>query len=141
MARTKSFPSRSASSFGGTFLYGNASAVQYPSKAAAKGIRTVQTNRRLRPGALALREIRMYQKSTELLIRKLPFQRLVKEVAQELKPGLRMQGGAVMALQEATEAYMVGLFEDVGECALHANRVTILSKDLRLALRIRGEII
>ena len=94
---------------------------------------------RFRPGTVALREIRKYQKSTELLIRKLPFQRLVREIAQEYKSDLRFQTSAVLALQEASEAYMVGVFEDTNLCAIHAKRVTIMPKDMQLARRIRGE--
>ena len=94
---------------------------------------------RYRPGTVALREIRRYQKSTELLIRKLPFQRLVREIAQDFKTDLRFQSSAVVALQEASEAYLVGLFEDTNLCAVHAKRVTILAKDMQLARRIRGE--
>ena len=94
---------------------------------------------RFRPGTVALREIRRYQKSTELLIRKLPFQRLVREIAQDFKTDLRFQGAALMALQEAAEAYLVGLFEDTNLCAIHARRVTIMPKDIQLARRIRGE--
>uniref|UniRef100_A0A915HVE7 Histone H2A/H2B/H3 domain-containing protein n=1 Tax=Romanomermis culicivorax TaxID=13658 RepID=A0A915HVE7_ROMCU len=86
---------------------------------------------------VALREIRRYQKSTELLIRKLPFQRLVREIAQDFKTDLRFQSSAVMALQEASEAYLVGLFEDTNLCAIHAKRVTIMPKDIQLARRIR----
>ncbi|XP_071794610.1 histone H3, embryonic-like [Asterias amurensis] len=91
------------------------------------------------PELVALREIRRYQKSTELLIRKLPFQRLVREIAQDFKTELRFQSSAVMALQEASEAYLVGLFEDTNLCAIHAKRVTIMPKDIQLARRIRGE--
>ena len=76
---------------------------------------------------------------TELLIRKLPFQRLVREIAQDFKTDLRFQSSAVMALQEASEAYLVGLFEDTNLCAIHAKRVTIMPKDIQLARRIRGE--
>ena len=94
---------------------------------------------RYRPGTVALREIRRYQKSTEMLIRKRPFQRLVREIAQVFKTDLRFQSSAVMALQEAAEAYLVGLFEDTNLCAIHARRVTIMPKDLQLARRIRGE--
>ena len=82
---------------------------------------------------------RKYQKSTELLIRKLPFQRLVREIAQDFKTDLRFQSSAVLALQEASEAYLVGLFEDTNLCAIHAKRVTIMPKDIQLARRIRGE--
>ena len=91
------------------------------------------------PSTVALREIRRYQKSTELLIRKLPFARLVREIAQDFKTDLRFQQEAIAALQEASEAYLVGLFEDTNLCAIHAKRVTIMPKDIQLARRIRGE--
>ena len=94
---------------------------------------------RYRPGTVALREIRKYQKSTDLLIRKLPFQRLVREIAQDFKTDLRFTTFAILALQEASEAYLVGLFEDTNLCAIHAKRVTIMAKDIQLARRIRGE--
>ena len=81
----------------------------------------------------SFRRNRKYQKSTELLIRKLPFQRLVREIAQDFKTDLRFQGSAVLALQEAAEAYLVGLFEDTNLCAIHAKRVTIMPKDIQLA--------
>jgi len=99
----------------------------------------VKKPHRFRPGTVALREIRRFQKSTELLIRKLPFQRLVREIAQDFKTDLRFQSSAVAALQEASEAYLVGLFEDTNLCAIHAKRVTIMPKDISLARRIRGE--
>ncbi|XP_056017547.1 histone H3-like [Ostrea edulis] len=113
-----------------------------PKKAARKSAPAtggVKKPHRYRPGTVALREIRRYQKSTELLIRKLPFQRLVREIAQDFKTDLRFQSSAVMALQEASEAYLVGLFEDTNLCAIHAKRVTIMPKDIQLARRIRGE--
>eukprot|EP01054_Gregarina_sp_Poly1_P004312 Gregarina_sp_Poly_1__4311@NODE_233_length_11059_cov_49_751365_g206_i0_p5_GENE_NODE_233_length_11059_cov_49_751365_g206_i0NODE_233_length_11059_cov_49_751365_g206_i0_p5_ORF_typecomplete_len213_score25_85Histone/PF00125_24/1_9e41CENPS/PF15630_6/3_6e05Bromo_TP/PF07524_13/0_00011CENPT_C/PF15511_6/0_00041TFIID31kDa/PF02291_15/0_0017CBFD_NFYB_HMF/PF00808_23/0_0065_NODE_233_length_11059_cov_49_751365_g206_i01037311011 len=94
---------------------------------------------RYKSGTLALKEIRKYQKSTELLIRKLPFQRLVKEIAQTFKAELKFQSQAILALQEAAEAYLVGLFEDTNLCANHARRVTIMQKDIMLARKIRGE--
>ena len=95
--------------------------------------------RRYRPGTVALREIRRFQKSTELLIRRMPFQRLVREIAQTYSPYLRFQSGAILALQEAAEAYLVGLLEDSNLCAIHAKRVTIMPRDMQLARRIRGE--
>ncbi|XP_013965997.1 LOW QUALITY PROTEIN: histone H3-4-like isoform X3, partial [Canis lupus familiaris] len=95
----------------------------------------VKKPHRYRPGTVALREIRRYQKSTELLIRKLPFQRLVREIAQDFKTDLRFQSSAVMALQEACEAYLVGLFEDTNLCAIHAKRVTIMPKDIQVPYR------
>ena len=94
---------------------------------------------RYRPGTVALCEICQYQKSTELLIWKLPFQCLVREVAQDFKTELRFQSGTIMALQEAAEAYLVGLFEDTNLCAIHAKRVTIMPKDIQLMRRIWGE--
>jgi histone H3 len=94
---------------------------------------------RFRPGTVALREIRKYQKSTDLLIRKLPFQRLVREIASGFRGDLRFQSSAIAALQEASESYLDGLFEDTNLCAIHANRVTILERDVQLAQRIRGE--
>lgn len=95
----------------------------------------VKKPHRYRPGTVALREIRRYQKSTELLIRKLPFQRLVREIAQDFKTDLRFQGSAVLALQESAEAYLVGLFEDTNLAAIHAKRVTIFPRDIQLARR------
>jgi histone H3 len=88
---------------------------------------------------VALREIRRYQKGTELLCRKLPFQRLVREVAQDFKADLRFKSHAIMALQSAGEDYIIGIMEDTNLCAIHAKRVTILPKDIQLARRIRGE--
>ena len=106
----------------------------------------VKKRYRYRPGTVALKQIRRYQKSTELLIRKLPFQRLVREIAGDsevikspLCGKVRFQSAAVMALQEASETYLVGLFEDSNLCAIHAKRVTIMPKDIQLARRIRGE--
>ncbi|EAW08656.1 putative histone H3 variant [Aspergillus clavatus NRRL 1] len=99
--------------------------------------------RRYRPGTVALKEIRKYQRSYDLLIQKLPFARLVREVALDLLPTevgaqLRWQSHAIQALQEAAEAFLVHLFEDTNLCAIHAKRVTIMQKDIQLARRIRG---
>ena len=85
--------------------------------------------RRYRPGTLALREIRWYQKSMELLIRKLPFMQLVQEIGQQFMTGIKFQGTAVMALQQASEAYLISIFEDSNLCAIHAKRCTIMPKD------------
>ena len=92
-----------------------------------------------RPGTITLREIRHFQKTTELLIRKAPFQRIVREIALKFKREVNFQSTAVLALQEASEAYMVGMFEDTNLAALHAKRVTILPRDLALARRLRGD--
>jgi histone H3 len=99
----------------------------------------IRKHHRFRPGTVALREIRKFQKSTELLIRKLPFQRMVREIAQDFKTDLRFQSQAILALQEASEAYLVGLFEDTNLVANAAKRVTVMPKDIQLARRIRGE--
>ncbi|PKA58131.1 Histone H3.2 [Apostasia shenzhenica] len=137
MARTKQTARKSTG--------GKAPWKQLATKAARKSAPAtggVKKPHRFRPGTVALREIRKYQKSTELLIRKLPFQRLVREIAQDFKTDLRFQSSAVAALQEAAEAaeaYLVGLFEDTNLCAIHAKRVTIMPKDIQLARRIRGE--
>ena len=135
MARTKQTARKSTG--------GKAPRKQLATKAARKGKSNmgggVKKPHRYRPGTVALREIRRYQKSTDLLIRKLPFQRLVREIAQDFKTDLRFQSTAVAALQEAAEAYLVGLFEDTNLCAIHAKRVTIMPKDIQLARRIRGE--
>ncbi|CUM65438.1 uncharacterized protein PRCAT00003077001 [Priceomyces carsonii] len=99
--------------------------------------------RRYRPGTKALREIRQYQRSTDLLLRKLPFARLVKEVTENyigVDYGMRWQSNAVLALQEASEAYLIHLLEDTNLCAIHAKRVTIMQKDIQLARRIRGQL-
>lgn len=109
---------------------------------------TQEKKRRYKPGTVALREIRKYQRSTDLLISKLPFARVVREVADDFieanydssasAVGLRWQSSAILALQEATEAYLVHLFEDANLCAIHAKRVTIMQRDIQLARRIRG---
>lgn len=99
--------------------------------------------RRYRPGTNALREIRQFQRSTDLLLRKLPFARLVKEIAENyigVDYGIRWQSNAVMALQEACEAFLIHLLEDTNLCAIHAKRVTIMQKDIQLARRIRGQL-
>merc|ERR1712059_11513 len=99
--------------------------------------------RRFRPGTRALREIRKYQKSTDLLIPKLPFSRLIRDVAISVvgsNTELRFQSIALLALQEATEAYLVTLMEDSLLAAIHAKRVTVMVKDMSLARRIRGDV-
>ena len=91
------------------------------------------------PGTVALCEIRRYQKSKDFLNRKLLFQRLVCEIAEGIKKGMCFQSTAVLALQEAAEAYLIKLLEDANWCAIHAKRVTIMPKDIQLARRICGE--
>ena len=134
MARTKQTARKSTG--------GKAPRKQLAVKAARKSapvVGGVRRPHRYRPGTVALREIRRYQKGTELLVRKMPFQRLVREIAQDFKSDLRFASSAVLALQEASEAYLVGIMEDSNLCAIHAKRVTIMPKDMQLARRIRGE--
>ena len=95
--------------------------------------------RRFRPGTVALREICWYQKSTELLIRKAPFQWVIYEILRAIWNDLRIQASAVWGLQEAAEAYLVGLFKDSNLCDIHAKWVTIMPKDIQLVRRIGGE--
>ena len=94
---------------------------------------------RWRPGTVALREVRRLQKSTEALVAKAPFARLVREVAETHKAGLRFQASAIAAIQEATEAHVVSLLSDSNLSALHAGRVTAMPRDLQLVRRLRGE--
>lgn len=135
MARTKQTPRRSTG--------GKAPRKQLATKAARRSAPTaggVKKPHRYRPGTICLREIRKYQNTTELLIRKLPFQRLVRETSQGIgRDNLRFQSSALLCLQEASEAYLVGLFEDTNLLCIHAKKVTIMPKDMQLARRIRGE--
>ena len=108
-------------------------------KAAPTGAGGVKRAHRFRPGTRALIEVRRAQKSTSLLIQKAPFQRLVREAAEGAKAGLRFQASAVAAIQDATEAYVVGLLADANVCALHSGRVTVTPKDLAIARRLRGD--
>ncbi|VDP12464.1 unnamed protein product [Onchocerca flexuosa] len=92
-----------------------------------------------RPGIRALKEIRKYQKSTMLLIRKLPFARLVKEIANEVSDssfGYRFAVEAIAALQEAAEAFMVQFFENALLCSQHAKRITVMPRDIQLVRRL-----
>ena len=123
-----------------------AKAAKAAKKSGVKAPKAAKRLHRFRPGTVALKEIWRYQKSTELLIRKLPFQRLVREISGDhdvitspLCGKVRFQSLAIAALQEASEAYLVRLFEDTNLCAIHAKRVTIMPKDIQLARRIRGE--
>ncbi|XP_028634778.1 histone H3.3-like [Grammomys surdaster] len=132
MARTKQTARKSTG--------GKAPRKQLATKAARKSAPSTGGVKkpRYRPGTVALHDIRRYQKSTELLIRKLSFRRLVRETVQDFKTDLCFQSAAIGALQEASEAYLVGLFEDTNLCAIHAKHVTIMPKDNQLARRILG---
>lgn len=138
MARTKQTARKSTG--------GKAPRKQLATKAAVKATRPatggVKKPHRYRPGTVALREIRRYQKSTDLLFRKGPFGRLVREITQDIPnwtDGGRYQAVALEAIQEASESYLVGLWEDTNLCAIHAKRVTVMPKDMQLARRIRQE--
>ena len=105
-----------------------------------KGV--VRKPRRFRPGTVALREIRKYQKSTDLLIRKIPFQRLVREICNDLTPTLgyqlRFQSTALLALQEGAESYLVNMFSQCNDICLHSKRVTLQVKDILLWKRLHN---
>ncbi len=134
MARTKQTARKSTG--------GKAPRKSLATKAARKsapGVAGVKKPHRFRPGTVALREIRKYQKTSDLLLRKASFQRLVREVAQDFKSDTRFVSDALFALQHASEGYLVGLFEDTQLCAIHGKRITIMPKDIQLARRIRGE--
>ncbi|XP_060211740.1 histone H3.3-like [Lycium barbarum] len=134
IARTKKTPCRSTE--------GKAPRKQLVTKVARKSAPTtggVKKPYRYMPETVALREIRECLKSTELLIKKVPFQRLVRVIAHNFKIDLRFQGHGMLALHEEVEAYMVGLFADANLCAIHAKRVVIRSRDIQFAKRIRGE--
>ena len=94
---------------------------------------------KFKPGTVALREIKRYQKSTDLLLPRAPFQRLVRDICRDIDSDLRFQAQALMALQESAEAYLTGVFEDANLCSIHAQRVTLMKKDMELARRIRGD--
>lgn len=101
--------------------------------------KTMARKNRRQNDTRALREIRKFQESSEFLIRKLPLQRLVREIAHEFMDDVRFSKPSLMAIQEITEAYMVGLLEDANLATIHRNRVTLHPKDFQLALRLRGE--
>jgi len=113
-----------------------------PRKTAAKSATTedgkpkIRKPHRFRPGTVALRQIRKYQKTTDLLVQKLPMQRLVRELAHELEPTLRFQKTAFEALHEAAEKFLVDLFHDTNLCAIHGKRVTVQPRDLNLAVAL-----
>ena len=108
-------------------------------KAPHKPPHQMQKRRRFRPGTIAFREIWWYQKSTDLLIRRAPFQRVINEIVRSFRNDLRIQAVAIKGLQEAAEAYLVGLIEDSNLCAIHAKWVTIMPRDVQLARRICRE--
>ncbi|OAG31972.1 histone H3 [Nematocida displodere] len=134
MARTKQTARKSTG--------GKAPRKQLATKAARKsttaGTVAVKRPHRFKAGTVALREIRKYQKTTDLLIRKLPFQRLVREVASEYKADVRFQSSSILAIQESLENYLTGLFEDSNRCAIHAKRVTLMARDLHLVHKIKS---
>ena len=102
----------------------------------------VKKPHRYRPGTVALREIRRYQKSTELLLLKRPFSNLVREITNDVekKEDKRFQSSGILALQESSEAYLVGTMKDANLCAIHSKRVTVMPKDIQLVRKIRGDL-
>lgn len=97
----------------------------------------VRKSHRFRSGTVALREIRKYQKSADLLIPKAAFIRLVREIATDYQTDLRFTRTALEALQEEAEMYLTEVLETAGEAALHAHRVTIDDRDLKFAMHQR----
>ena len=134
MARTKQTARKST---GGKAPRKNLATKAARKSAAATG--GVKKPHRYRPGTVALREIRRYQKSTELLLKKAPFQRLVREIAQDFKSDLRMEKATLLALQDSAEDYAAALFSDTNLCTIHRKRITITPSDMQLVSRIRGE--
>ena len=113
------------------------SSTKLATRSSSKAFPAVMRPHRYRPGTVALREIRKYQKSTELLIGKSAFARLVREIAQKYKNEVRFQSSAILCIQEAAEAYIVELLEDTNLCAIHARSCSIRPKDLQIAKRLR----
>jgi histone H3 len=103
----------------------------------APGAINMKKPHRYRPGTVALREIRRYQKGTELLLRKIPFARLIREIAQDFHSDLRWTVGALLGLQEAAETFIVAMFEVTNLAAIHCRRVTIKHTDMQLVLKVR----
>jgi len=133
MARTKQTARKSTG--------GKTPRKQLATKAARKSAPAtggIKKPHRYRPGTVSLREIRKYQKSTDLLIPKAPFALLFREIVQNNKSGYRIQAAASLAAQEMAEAFMVRRLEDSNLCAIHAKRVTVMEKDLKLAKRIQS---
>ena len=124
----------------------NMKGLQKSAKGSSQGVKKSTqeegtTKRRARPGMKALREIRRYQRSTDTVVPRAALQRVVREISSKYMPEARYSLGAIEAVHQCLESYMVGLFEDTGLCSIHARRVTIMTRDMRLARRIRGEII
>ena len=135
MARTKQTARRASGGVAPRLAHAPAPARKAVAGLAGGGVKRPH---RFRPGTVALREIRRYQKSCEMLILRTPFGRLVREIALDIHPKIRFQSPALLAIQEAAEAFLVRLFQDAQLCAIHARRVTLMPKDLQLARRIRG---
>ena len=145
MARTKQEAQKNASSkqrfanSAGKAPRAHVAALKAAAVAAAAPKAGIKKKHRFRPGTVALRQIRKYQKTTENLVPKLPFMRLVREIAQAERPDLRFQADAMGALQEAAEKYLIDLFGDSQVSAMHGKRVTIMPKDMHLVRAFRGE--
>ncbi|KAL6122733.1 hypothetical protein NUSPORA_00264 [Nucleospora cyclopteri] len=138
MARTKQSARKTPGLSGG-----KAPRKQLATKAARKtagASAATAAKKHRKPGTVALREIRRYQKTTDRLIRKLPFQRLCRSICRDQANAvdIRFQGPALLALQEATEMHIVSMFEDALLCAQHAKRITVFGKDFLLVQRIRS---
>ena len=99
----------------------------------------LEKQRKVQRGMQALKEIQKYQKGADLLIRRVSFSRLVREIVQKRRESLKLQSSAVLALQEASEAFLVGLMGQANLCTIHAKRVTIMPRHIQLACRIQGD--
>ncbi|MPC22854.1 histone H3.2 [Portunus trituberculatus] len=108
-------------------------------KRANKSGNTSTRKYRFRPGVVALREIRFYQRTFHTLIPKLPFSRLVREILAGFRHDLRIQSLALQALQESAEVYLIGMLERANLCSVHARRITIMPNDMKLVRRIRED--
>ena len=132
MARTKHFARKTTANKVPRISSGKKISAALPDK-------SLKAKRRFKPGIKALAEIRKMQQGAELVIPKMSFARLMREVSQDFRTDLRLQASAIAALHEAAEAFLIGLFQDSQLCAIHAHRITVMQKDFRLALRLRGE--
>ncbi|XP_010326926.1 histone H3-like centromeric protein CENH3 isoform X1 [Solanum lycopersicum] len=140
MARTKHLAKRSRTTSAAPSATPSTPSRKSPRSAPATSVQKPKQKKRYRPGTVALREIRHFQKTWDLLIPAAPFIRLVREISHFYAPGVtRWQAEALIAIQEAAEDFLVHLFEDAMLCAIHAKRVTLMKKDFELARRLGGK--
>jgi histone H3/H4 len=137
MARTKITPKPSIHRRWELAARGLYKTYSMAARRSAPGVGGMKIKRRARPGAKALREIKKFQETAELLIPRAPFDRLIRELIRyEIKPDIHFTRSAYVALQEATEAYLVRLFESAYDITMHIKHTTLTVRDLRLAKKI-----